>query len=104
MVGWWAARLSCPTQYHAALRSLSRAFLVNSELAQSAVPPVGEIEDRHAEHKHLVVLSPPPPEYFSPPVGETLSLSFHFGFLSSDGSSTIYSLSLDEFMFLFVSE
>ena len=39
---------------------------MNFQLVQSAVPPVGEVEDRHIEHKHRVVPSATAPEHFPP--------------------------------------
>src|SRR6266568_4895351 len=73
-------------QYHASLRHLSRAVFVNFELVESAVPPVGQVEDRHVEHKHRIMHSPAAPERFSPFARETLSLNFHFGFSSHEES------------------
>ena len=71
------------TQYHASLRHLSRAVFVNFELVESAVPPVGEVEDRHVEYKHRIMHSPAAPERFSPFARQTLSLYFHFCFSST---------------------
>jgi hypothetical protein len=34
---------------------LSRAVFVNFGLVESAVSPVGGVEDRHVEHKHRIV-------------------------------------------------
>jgi hypothetical protein len=66
---------------------------VNFELVESAIPTAGEVEDRHVEHKHGIVLSPAAREHFSPSVGEILSLNLHFRFSSPEGSSIIHFLS-----------
>lgn len=62
-------------RFHARLPHLSRAVFVNFELVESAIPPVGEVEDRHVEHKHWVVHSPVARECFSPFVREISSRS-----------------------------
>jgi hypothetical protein len=66
---------------------------VNFEWIESAFPPVGEVEDRHVEHKHRIVPSPAAPEHFSPCAGETALLSFHSCFSLSKESSTIHFIS-----------
>jgi hypothetical protein len=71
-----AERVSCPPQYHASLRHLSRSVFVNFESVENAIPPVLEVEDRHVEHKHRVVHLPAARKYLSPSVGEILSLNF----------------------------
>jgi hypothetical protein len=60
---------------------------------ESAVPPVGEVEDRYVEHKHWVVHSPVAPEYSSPFVRETSLSNFHSFFLLPRRSLTIHFLS-----------
>ena len=77
-------------QYHASLRHLSRAVFVNFELVESAVPPVGEVEDRHVEHKHRIMHSPAAPEYFSLLARETSWRSFHCCSSFVKKSSTIH--------------
>ncbi len=59
-------QVTCPAQYHVSLRRLSRAVFVNFELVKSAVPPVGEVEDRHVEDKHPIVPAPAAPEQLLP--------------------------------------
>jgi len=66
---------------------------VNFELVESAIPPVGEVEDRHVEHKHRIVHSPVAPEHFSPFVREIALRSFHSCFSLSKESPPIYFLS-----------
>jgi hypothetical protein len=80
-------------QYHASLRHLSRAVFVTSEWVESAVPPVGEVEDRHVEYKHRIVHSPAAPEHFSPFARETALRSFHSCLSLSKESSTIHFIS-----------
>src|SRR6266705_177344 len=46
--------------WHACLRHLSCAVFVNFQLVKSAHPSAGEVEDRHVEHKHGIVISPGP--------------------------------------------
>jgi hypothetical protein len=66
---------------------------VNFGLVESSIPPVGEVEDRHVEHKHWIVHSPVAPEHFSPCARETALRSFHSRFSLSKESSTIHFLS-----------
>jgi hypothetical protein len=60
---------------------------------ESAVPSVGEVEDRYVEHEHWVVHSPTAPEHFSPFVCETSLPNFHSFFLLPKRSLTIHFLS-----------
>jgi len=66
---------------------------MNFELVESAVPPVGEVEDRHVKHKHRIVYSPAAPEHFSPCARETALRSFHSCFSLSKESPTIHFIS-----------
>jgi len=72
---------------------LLRAVFVNLELVESATPPIGEVEDRHVEHKHWVVHSPAALEHFSPFVRETSLPNFHSCFSLSKESVTIHFIS-----------
>ena len=76
---------------------------MNFELVESAVPLIGEVEDRHVEHKHRIVPLPASSEQLPPSMGEILSLDFHFHFSFPKESSTIYFL-VHSFGSLLVSE
>ena len=80
-------------QYHASLRHLSRAVFVNFGLVESPIPPVGEVEARHVEHKHWIVPSPAAPEHVSPCARETVLRNFHSCFSLPKESSTIHFIS-----------
>jgi len=66
---------------------------MNFGLVESPIPPVGEVEDRHVEHKHWIVHSPVAQEHFSPFVHETSLPSFHSCFSLSKKSVTIHFIS-----------
>jgi hypothetical protein len=53
------------------------AVFVNFEWIENAIPPLGEVKDRHVEYEHRVVQLPVALEYFSPFARETSLLSFH---------------------------
>jgi hypothetical protein len=63
---------------------------VNFKLVENAISPVGEVEDRHVQHKHRIVHSPVALERFSPFVREISLPNFHLCFSSSKESFTIH--------------
>ena len=72
---------------------LSGAAFVSLKWIESAAPPVGEVEDRHVEHKHRIVPSPVAPEHFSPRARQAALPSFHSCLSRPKESSTIHFIS-----------
>ena len=55
---------------------LSRRVFVDFDWIENAVPAVVEVEGRHIEHKHRVMLPPTAAEHCSPFIREVLFRSF----------------------------
>jgi len=57
---------------------LSGPVFVSFEWVESSCPTVGEVEDRHVEHKHWIVHPPTPAENSSPSVHQISQLPVDF--------------------------